>query len=119
MVSAPSNTVSQTSFTPERISQSATIALEADIAIVFSLFGPILEKKWAHGWEPEIIYSTSRLVEEYMIFRTRAPHPSEDYFTWVVTQYEPEKYLIEYTVSTLHRIWFIRVECSQRGPMTL
>jgi hypothetical protein len=111
----------ETDFKPERISRQSTIVLNGSIEKVFPLFGPLREKEWAEGWDPEIIYASSPdvLVEEHMIFRTRAHrHPREEFYTWVITQYRPEEHEIEYTVSTQHRIWFIRVTCDSPGAST-
>lgn len=105
--------------TAERINRCAVITLNSAIEKVFPLFGPVMEKEWAEGWNPEIIYSSSGLVEEHMIFRTKAHHPSESYYTWVITQYDPDRHLIEYTVSTSNRIWFIRVACKPEASKTI
>jgi hypothetical protein len=106
-------------FKPERISKCSSITLNAPIEKVFPLFGPVMEKEWAEGWDPEIIYSESDLVEEHMIFRTKAHHSSEDRYTWVITQFNPQQHQLEYTVSTSNRIWFIRVQCKPQGVKTL
>jgi hypothetical protein len=105
--------------TPGRISKCATITLNGAIEKIFPLFGPIMEKEWAEGWDPEIIYSKSGLAEEHMIFRTKAHHPPEAYYTWVITQFNPGRHQIEYTVSTDNRIWFIRVECMPDASKTM
>ena len=105
-------------FKSERISQCASIDLQAPIEKVFPLFGPILEKVWAEGWDPEIIYSTSELVEEHMIFRTKSPHASEGLYTWVITKFDSDQHLIEYSVSTMNRIWFITVQCEALDSKT-
>jgi len=99
-----------------RISRSATLSLNADIDKVFPLFGPVLEKEWAYSWDPEIIFSGTDLVEEGMIFRTKG---EEEHYTWVVTKYQPDNYIVEYTVNTSTRIWFILVACKQAGSKTL
>jgi len=107
-----------TEFKPERIQCSASFIIHGKIENVFPLFGPIREKEWAHGWEPEILYcSENVLVEEHMIFQT-ASHDKEEKFTWIITQYQPEKYLIEYTVSTQERVWFIHVSCKDQNNTT-
>jgi hypothetical protein len=105
-------------FTSERIHKCATIEIAGTIDKVFPLFGPVREKEWAFGWEPEIIYSTTNLVEEHMIFRTKASHTAEEFYQWVITQFQPSAYQIEYTVSTPNRIWFIRVACASAGSHT-
>ncbi len=99
-------------YTSKRISKSATIVVNAKIEDVFPLFGPIREKDWAEGWDPEILYSTTNLVERHMIFRTKPSNDVEDYFIWVITTFKPDQHKIEYTVSTKNRIWFINVSCT-------
>jgi hypothetical protein len=106
-------------FKPERITKCASIELDSSIEKVFPLFGPIREKDWAHGWDPEIIYPTAKEVEAHMIFRTKARDLSEAYYTWVITKFFPEQYQIEYTVSTPNRIWFIEIECSRKSSKTI
>jgi hypothetical protein len=105
--------------TPGRISKCAVITLDGAIEKVFPLFGPVMEKAWAEDWNPEIIYPKSGVVEEHMVFRTKAHHPSEAFYTWVITQYNPERYQIEYTVSTVNRVWFIRVTCKPTASKTM
>jgi hypothetical protein len=98
-------------FKSERIQRTEKFTINGEIENVFPLFGPVREMEWAEGWNPEIVYrSTSdMLVEERMIFQTKGENEK---YTWAITQYQPEKYLIEYTVSTPERIWFIRVQCN-------
>ena len=76
------------------------------------------EKEWAEGWNPEIIYSDDAEIEEHMIFKTSNAHAAEKEYTWVVTQFNPLDYLVEYTVSTPQRIWFIRVACESFEKQT-
>jgi hypothetical protein len=95
----------------ERISKTAVIALQASIEKVFLLFGPIKEKEWAYGWDPEIIFGNSE-PEEHTIFRTKAGYDDEKFYTWVVSQYSLADHKIEYTVSTSKRVWFITVQCT-------
>jgi hypothetical protein len=102
---------------PERISRTATFTVDATIEKAFPLFGPIREKEWAEGWNPEIIYGMGE-VEEHMMFRTKSSFEDESSFLWVITQFYPEKYFIEYTVSTPNRVWFIRVQCTSERTKT-
>ena len=105
-------------FKAERVQKSATFQVNAPIEKVFPLFGPIREKEWAAGWEPQIIYSTNLEVEEHMIFKTSAKHHGEGEYLWVVTQFKPNDFFIEYTVSTAQRIWFISVKCETADKNT-
>lgn len=109
--------MSQKDFIPERISKTASFLVDGKLEDVFPLFGPIKEKLWAEGWEPEVIFSNGALVEEHMIFKTRVATP-EKYYTWVVTQFREDEHLVEYTVSTPNRIWFIRVKCEAEDVRT-
>ena len=99
-------------FVSRKLSRTATIHLKGPLAEVFPLFGPIREKEWAAGWDPEIIYSSTGLVEEHMVFRTPSHHGHhEPDPIWTVSKYQPEGGLIEYMVFTTERLWWITVEC--------
>ena len=102
----------------ERISRSATIQLNGEMKTVFPLFGPVREMEWAAGWNPEIVYSENKEAEERMIFKTKPRFEGEPDYTWIITQYFPEQYIIEYTVSNDERIWYIRVQCNPAGNKT-
>jgi hypothetical protein len=109
--------MSQPDFKPERISKTASFMIDGEIENVFLLFGPVREKEWAEGWNPEIVFGESALVEQHMIFRTHAS-TDEGFYTWVITQLDEKKYLVEYTVSTSNRIWFINVQCQPSANKT-
>jgi hypothetical protein len=116
MLTEKANLESTVESKPERISQSSEIVIDSVVENVFPLFGPLLEMEWAIGWEPRIIFLDQPNVAEHMIFQTKS-HYGEDYL-WAVTQYVPERYFIEYTVTAVDRIWFIRVECKEAGLKT-
>lgn len=103
--------------TMHRIEQTASFLVKSAIGKTFPLFGPVREKEWAVGWEPELIYSQHPEVEEHMIFKTPGKLPDEQ-FIWAVTQYRPDDFMIEYTVSAKDRIWFITVKCKPIGQNT-
>jgi hypothetical protein len=118
MVTVTTSSIAQT-FKAERIQKSALFVVNAPIEKTFPLFGPIREKEWAAGWEPQIIYSTNSEVEEHMIFRTNGGyHQGEGDYLWVVTQFKPTDFFVEYTVSTSNRIWFISVKCEPNDKKT-
>lgn len=118
MIIACESAERKTDFKSERISKTASFIVNAPVEKSFPLFGPVREKEWAAGWEPEIIFSNSQEVEEHMIFKTSGKHHGEE-FLWTITQLRPEEYLVEYTVSTPERIWFIRVKCEAKQETTL
>ena len=110
------NTYSQTA---KRIERTASFIVKASVEKVFPLFGPIREKEWAAGWEPQVIYSQHPEVEEHMIFKTASNNSDEKEYMWVVAQYKPAQFFIEYQVSTHQRIWFITVECKPQQENTV
>ncbi|MCC6274404.1 MAG: hypothetical protein IT569_00970 [Leptospiraceae bacterium] len=95
----------------ERISRKNAIILDAIPENVFHLFGAIDEKKWAFGWNPEIIFPSSGAQEEGLVFITQAESQFEKTYTWIATKWDPSRHIAEYTVSTQNRIWQIRIEC--------
>jgi hypothetical protein len=103
----------------ERLEKSATIKLEAPIDRVFPLFGPVREKDWAHGWDPQVIYPKDVLVAKHMVFQTKGGlHGSTETYTWTIVNYEPAQFTIEYLVSASDRLWFITVRCKAQGENT-
>jgi hypothetical protein len=106
------------SFKSKRISQTQSIILNGSLDKVFPLFGPIKEKEWADGWNPEVIYSTSNLVEEKMVFTSKAIFPDEPDYTWVISKFQPESAFIEYLVFTQERFWIILVKCAGKSEET-
>jgi hypothetical protein len=83
------------SFKPVRVSRSATLTFDSPIDRVFPLFGPIREKEWAEGWQPEILYSQSPLADEPgAIFVT--DHPGEPQTIWIVNRFDVDQRVVEY-----------------------
>jgi hypothetical protein len=110
--------ITQSDYKATRIQRSATFQVQTSVENAFPLFGPIREKEWAAGWDPEIIYSLSSEVEEHMVFRTKASMSDAASYLWIITTYRPDDNLIEYTVSTPKRIWFINVKCRPNNLKT-
>ena len=109
--------MTSSAFTSKRISKTSTINLNAPLEKSFPLFGPVREKEWAPGWNPEILYSTTNLVEEHMVFKTPAHHGhGEPGFVWTVSKYLPDQALIEYMVFTPERLWWITIQCYEDTP---
>ena len=105
----------------QTLSRTSTIRLNGPLAEVFPLFGPVREKDWAEGFDPHVVFSTTGLIDEHMVFRTRTEYPGEESEdkTWVVSRYDPQAAFIEYTVSTSARLYWITIRCEQdRGAKT-
>jgi len=103
------------SFKSKRISKTRTIILNGSLDEVFPLLGPIKEMEWTDGWDPEIIYSTTKIVEEKMVFKTKAIFPDETDFTWIISKYQPENTFVEYLVFTQERLWTISINCVEES----
>jgi len=101
------------SFKAERISERRQITLNGGLNTVFPLFGPVEEAKWAPGWSPNFVLSTDNTIEEHTVFTTKAHHPQEADYTWVISKYAPESAQVEYTVFAAERLWWISIHCSE------
>lgn len=99
------------SFKARRISQTRRIELHGPLQTVFPLFGPITEKLWVEGWNPEIVLLNSEEIEEHMVFKTPPRFEQEPPYTWILSKYAPEQAIVEYTVFTPERLWTITVKC--------
>jgi hypothetical protein len=102
------------SFQPKRISRTATITVNAPLKEAFELFGPIREKDWADGWDPQPIDPTSEIVQERMVFTTQAhfgQEAPED--VWIVSAYSVGDSFIEYTVFEQEQVHWIEVVCEE------
>jgi hypothetical protein len=103
--------------TSKRISRTQSITLNAPLREVFPLFGPLRESEWAAGWEPQILYSTTGVVEEHMVFKTASQHGhGEPDYIWTVSKYLPDQAFIEYQVFTSERLWWITIQCREETP---
>ncbi len=103
--------MSDKNYQAEKISKTASIIINGSITSVFPLFGAFEERKWAEGWNPVLIYPEQEIIEEGTTFKT-AGNEEEPEYLWRVSKFYPEKYLIQYLVSTANRYWTITVKCS-------
>lgn len=95
-------------FKAKRITYSYTQKNLAPPDKVFPLLCPVREKEWLDGWEYEMVYSESGLVEEGCIFTTR--NPGEPETTWVVTRHDRGSHRIEFVrITPGSRVVHIRI----------
>lgn len=80
----------------KRISRTATFDVDAPPSLVFPLLCPVRERDWLPGWEADIVYSKSGLVENNCIFTTenRQLGPA----LYVVSRHEPAQGVAEFVV---------------------
>ena len=99
-------------FKSERVSQSASFLVDADIETVFPLFGAFEERKWEPNWNPILIYPDTEMIEEGTTFKISGHgHGNETELLWIVSKFDPQSYIIQYLVSTENRFWTITVQC--------
>lgn len=111
-----SKIMKETTFEAKRITRTSSIILNASLKTVFPLFGPIEEKKWAYGWNPQIIFSITNKLEPKMVFKTQMIDQKEKEETdsiWIVSRVLPQQALIEYTVFTSEKVWWITIQCQE------
>ena len=61
---------------------------------VFPLLSPERELDWLDGWTYELIFSKSGYIEKNCVFST--PHHGKRKTIWIVTQYDPLNYKLEF-----------------------
>lgn len=107
-----SGEIKMTAFTAKRVGHAHTIKLNDMPERIFPLFTPEEEKKWAAGWDFELIYSSSDEVEENLIFTTAAHDHGQSGAIWIISRYEPTDYFIEYQrIEPGVKIGRIRIKC--------
>ena len=81
---------------------------------VFPLLCPVREKDWLDGWDYEIVYSSSELIEKDCVFTT--PHHGEFSTVWQVTQYDKTDYKIEFLrVTPFENVVKINIQLAPLG----
>jgi hypothetical protein len=109
-------------FAGKRVSHSHTIRLNDEPGIVFPLFTPEEEKKWAAGWDYELVYPPDAKPVEDMVFKTSThDHNHQNNAIWIINKYEPGNFQIEYLrIEPGIKVGKIQIECGTgRGQETL
>ena len=60
----------------------------------YPLLCPVREADWFDGWQYNMIYSESGLVEEGAVFTT--PHEGEEDTVWIVKKHDPKKHEVAF-----------------------
>lgn len=85
--------IANSGFTAKTVTRTGSFHLHGAIDRVFPLFGPVREKEWAPGWEPQVIAPAGQEVAEGMVFTVQNP---EGTAYWVITHYDPAAHAISY-----------------------
>lgn len=102
----------------KRIEQSAGIILNGYVDDVFPLFDAVEEKKWAPGWELNVVYPENEIFEENMVFTTDSFEEDETELLWIVSLFDNTQHKIKYTVFGKERVWTITINCKESGDKT-
>ena len=78
--------------------QSFALHLNAPMAAVTPLFGPVRETEWSPEWKPQFVYPAVADQVEGAVFLTKT-HTGRERI-WVMTTYDEKQGRIEYVVIT-------------------
>jgi hypothetical protein len=103
-------------FQAQRVAQTHTITVDGEPGIVFSLFTPEEEKKWTPGWDYTPIFPQDGNIEKNLMFLTTAHDHAKQPAIWIVSNYKPISYCIEYLkIEPDIKIGRIEIVCSDAG----
>ena len=77
---------------PNRATHTYRQKLHAPAVRVFPLLCPVRETKWADGWSPELVISSSGVAERDCVFITPDKFGKA---IWYITRHEPERWFVE------------------------
>jgi hypothetical protein len=108
---------SMSMFRAQRVVRSFTQELAAPASQVFPLLCPVREYDWIDGWNCELIYSVSGVVENNCVFRTNIHGDGER--TWVVSHHDLENFAVGFVVMVGRSLVLkLDVALSDRGDGT-
>ncbi len=81
-------------FKGKQITKNYTQIINGTPEEIFPLLCPAREKEWIDGWEANIVYSQSGLIEKNCVFTTPAPDGNQT--VWHVVDHDPEKHGVEF-----------------------
>lgn len=104
-------------FLPVHTEHQGEFHVAAALEQVLSLFTPLGETQWAHGWDPEFCYPASGLPAVGAVFLTT--HADEPTTIWVMSHYAPETGQISYARITPHlAAGTVTIQCTATTPGT-
>lgn len=96
-----------------RVRRSRLLSLNARSDLVFSLFDPIGEKKWAENWNPTFAFPEFA-VRQGSVFTTRDREGTET--IWIITKLDKKSRSIVYTAATPSlKVSVIEINCQPDG----
>lgn len=96
-----------------RVKRSRLFSLNGRSDLVFSLFDPTGEKKWAENWNPTIIFPES-VIRQGSVFSTRDYEGTQT--IWIITKLDKKSRNIVYTaVTPSFKVSIIEINCEPDG----
>jgi hypothetical protein len=103
-------------FKAQRVSRIHTITVDDEPTVVFSMFTPEEEKKWTPGWDYTPIFPQDGTIEKNLMFLTSAHDHAKQPALWIVCNYKPLSYCIEYLkIEPDIKIGKIEIICDNSG----
>jgi len=99
-------------FTAKSVTQTGTIHLNGAIHRVFPFFGPVREKEWAPGWNPQIVFPIGPEIAEGMVFTVQQDKNGIAY--WMVTRFDPATHTIAYA-NVIPGLLAVRIQIACRA----
>ncbi len=83
-------------FQAKRITRTATFEVDAPKGRVFPLLCPVRERDWLPGWDADVVFSESGLVENGCVFtaENRQLGPA----LYAVSRHEPDQGVVEFVL---------------------
>lgn len=101
-------------FVARQVTRTHVIRVPAAVERAFPLFEPLGEKRWARGWNPDMLYPASGAAQEGTVFTTQ--HADEPAKIWTIVLYDKAQAHVVY-VNVLPHAYTSRiaVRCQPDG----
>ena len=101
-------------FNAQRISREYCQTIHTTPEKVFLLLCPVREAEWLDGWQYDMIYSESGLVEEGAVFST--PYEGEEDTIWIVSKHNSDTREVEFVRFTNNsRTCLLKIAVKPKG----
>ncbi len=99
-------------FTPNSITLTGRLTVDAPIDDAFPLFSPVGERGWVPGWNPELLFPAGAAWERGQIFRTQEESGEA---VWIISELDRAAHSVEYhRVESGRYVARVRVHCESK-----
>lgn len=100
-------------FQAKRVSRRYRQTIDATPDQIFPLICPVREAEWLEGWEYKMIYSSTHLAEEGLVFSTS--NEGEEDTIWIITTHDATNHTVEFArVTPASRASILTVYIAER-----